>query len=306
MRAQCQPLARPAELPSPLSFHRVFGWPCDATEAVASRQLTIQTCGWEMNRSPSVRGSNGFAKRFRAAFLTGAIAVVSGIGPKPAEGQVVMGWLMGEFLTTETFNVGFDIGMNFSTLTGLENAERHNGTLFGLFGEWRFDPNVHLQVGFIAISGKGANNIDPIPFDDPELDPLVSGGTMDRDMSTLDFPILIQYATGPEKGLRVGAGPQFNVITGAKDRYKGLTSEGTEVVIETDLKKAGRLKGFEAGIAFDVEYQFTPALAIGVRYFQGLTDIDDTPGYTVKSRVLSGSGRIAVGKGKSKAEDEEQ
>jgi hypothetical protein len=258
-----------------------------------------------MNRSPSVRGITGLRKRFRIVFLAGAIALISGIGPRPAEGQVVMGWLMGEFLTTETFNVGFDIGMNFSTLTGLENAERDRGTMFGLFGEWRFDPNVHLQVGFIAISPKGAKNIDPIPFDDPELDPLVSGGTMDRDMSTLDFPILIQYATGPEKGLRVGAGPQFNIITGARDRYEGRTSEGTEVVIETDLKETGRLKGFEAGIAFDLEYQFTPALGIGVRYFHGLTDIDDTPGFTVKSRVLSGSGRIALGKGKSKAEDED-
>jgi len=259
-----------------------------------------------MNRSPSVGESTGLGKRFRVAYLAGAMALISGIGPKPAEGQVLLGWLMGEFLTTETFNVGFDIGMNFSTLSGLENAERDRGALFGLFGEWRFDPNVHLQVGFIPISDKGAKNIDPIPFDDPELDPLVSGGTMVRDMSTLDFPILIQYATGPEKGLRVGAGPQFNIITGAKDRYEGLTSEGTEVVIETDLKETGRLKGFEAGIAFDIEYQFTPSLGIGVRYFHGLTDIDDTPGFTVRSRVLSGSGRIALGKGKSNVEDEDQ
>ena len=187
----------------------VHGWPCDAVETDASLQLTIQSCGSEMNRSPSVGESTGLGKRFRVAYLAGAMALISGIGPKPAEGQVVMGWLMGEFLTTETFNVGFDIGMNFSTLSGLENAERDRGALFGLFGEWRFDPNVHLQVGFIPISDKGAKNIDPIPFDDPELDPLVSGGTMVRDMSTLDFPILIQYATGPEKGLRIGAGPQW-------------------------------------------------------------------------------------------------
>lgn len=258
-----------------------------------------------MNRSPSVRGSTGLGKSFRVAFLAGAIALFSGIGPKPAEGQVLLGWLMGEFLTTETFNVGFDIGMNFSTLTGLENAQMERGALFGLFGEWRFDPHVHLQVGFIAKAPEGAKNIDPIPFDDPELDPLVPGGTMDRDMSTLDFPILIQYATGPEKGLRVGSGPQFNIITSATDSYAGLTSEGTEVVIETDLKEAGRIKGFEAGIAFDVEYQFTPALAIGVRYFHGLTDIDDTPGYTVRSRVLSGSGRIALGRGKSNVDQED-
>jgi hypothetical protein len=127
---------------------------------------------------------------------------------------------------------------------------------------------------------------------------------MTRDMSTLDFPILIQYATGPETGLRVGTGPQFNIITSATDRYPGTTSAGTDVVVETDLKEAGRIKGFEAGIAFDIEYQFTPLLAIGVRYFHGLTDIDDTPGFTSRSRVLSGSGRIALGKKKQQAEGE--
>jgi hypothetical protein len=233
--------------------------------------------------------------RLRVVFLAGVIALSLG-RPKPAEGQVLMGWFFGEVLTTETFNVGFDIGMNFSTLSGLENAERVSGALFGLFAEWRFHPNIHLQPGFIPVSYKGAQNIDPIAFDDPELDPIVAGGTMTRNLNMLDFPILLQYATGPDKGLRVGAGPQFNIITGAKDRYEGLTAAGTAVVIEQDLKD--RLKGFEAGIAFDIEYQIGLSLAIGVRYFHGLTDMDDTPGFTSMSRVLSGSGRIALGRRK--------
>jgi hypothetical protein len=205
-----------------------------------------------------------------------------------------MGWLMGEFLTSETFNVGFDIGMNFSTLTGLENAERVNGTLFGLFGEWRFHPNIHLQPGFIAVSRKGAQGIDPVALDDPQLDSIVSAGTMVRNLSMLDFPILLQYARGPDKGLRLGAGPQLNVITGAKDRYEGLTAAGTPVVIERDLKDL--LKRVEMGIALDLEYEIGFGVAIGVRYFHGLTDMDDTPGFTSMSRVLSGSGRIALGR----------
>ena len=54
--------------------------------------------------------------------MAGAIALTLGLRPQPAEGQVVMGWIFSELLSTPTFNVGFDIGMNFSTLTGLENA----------------------------------------------------------------------------------------------------------------------------------------------------------------------------------------
>jgi hypothetical protein len=204
-----------------------------------------------------------------------------------------MGWLFSHFLSTPTFNVGFDIGMSFSTLSGLENAKRRNAALFGLIAEWRFHPHIHLQPGFLPVSQEGAQNIVPIPFDDPQLDPLVTG-TMARKMNTLNFYVLLQYATGPDKGLRVGAGPQFNLITSAVDRYEGLTSAGTSVVIEEDL--GNRLKNYEAGVTFDIEYQIFPSLGIGVRYFHGLTDIDDTPGFTVKSRVLYGSGRILLGR----------
>ena len=116
--------------------------------------------------------------------------------------------------------------------------------------------------------------------------------------------VFARYATGPDKGLRVGAGPQFNIITAATDRYEGLTSAGTAVVIEEDLKETARLNSFEVGIAFDIEYQITPTLGIGARYFHGLTDMDDTPGFTVRSRVLSGSGRIALGKRKSDVDGE--
>ncbi|MCK5649768.1 MAG: PorT family protein [Gemmatimonadetes bacterium] len=240
----------------------------------------------------------GLWNRLGAVFLIWVVALA--LGPKPAEGQVLVAWLLGEKLTTENFNVGIDIGMNFSTLSGLENAERINGTLFGLFAEWRFHPRFHLQPGLLVLSKKGAQEIDPIGFEDVELDPLVSGGTMTRNLDFLDIPILLQYAAGTDQGLRVGAGPQLNILLGGLDRYEGLTSEGTRVIIEEDVKD--QLETLEVGIALDVEYQLAFGIAIGVRYFHGLTDMDGGTGFTSKSRVLSGSGRISLGK---KAEGEE-
>ena len=46
--------------------------------------------------------------------------------------------LAGGALSSEKFNIGFDIGVNFSTLTGMGDASRYNGPLFGLFADWRF------------------------------------------------------------------------------------------------------------------------------------------------------------------------
>jgi hypothetical protein len=85
-----------------------------------------------MTRSPGTHGRAGVGRNLRVVFLAGAVALTLGLRPQPAEGQVVMGWLFSHFLSTPTFNVGFDIGMSFSTLSGLENAKRRNAALFGL------------------------------------------------------------------------------------------------------------------------------------------------------------------------------
>ena len=96
-----------------------------------------------MTRSTKTHGRSGVGRHFRVVFLAGAVALTLGLMPQPAKGQVVMGWLFDHFLSTPTFNVGFDIGMSFSTLSGLENAEHRNAALFGLIGEWRFHPHFH-------------------------------------------------------------------------------------------------------------------------------------------------------------------
>jgi hypothetical protein len=54
----------------------------------------------------------------------------------PARAQVADRLLFGEKLSSPTFNMGFEVGANFSTVTGFEDAERTNRTAFGLFADW--------------------------------------------------------------------------------------------------------------------------------------------------------------------------
>ena len=56
----------------------------------------------------------------------------------PARGQVLIGYVFGDLLASKTFNMGFEIGLNFATMSGLDGAERANFTVFGLAAEWRF------------------------------------------------------------------------------------------------------------------------------------------------------------------------
>ena len=88
---------------------------------------------------------------------------------------MLIGILLGDKLSSETFNIGLELGMNLSTLDDMEGAERMTGPMVGLFASWRFSEHVHLQPSILFLSKKGASNATPIPLGDPELDPLIAG-----------------------------------------------------------------------------------------------------------------------------------
>ena len=217
----------------------------------------------------------------------------------PAGGQVLIGMLFGGAVASENFNIGFEIGMNLSTVGGLNGASWARGSLIGLFASWRFSEHYHLFTAVLPLSNKGAKDADPIPLNDPTLDPILATGTMARDLSYLDIPVLVQLAQRRDGGFRVGVGPQVGILLSANDRYAGLTPQGTRVVIENDIEDA--VQRFDAGVALDTEYRFSGIpLAIGIRYYYGLTDALRGSGPGLHNKVLSGSGRIALGASRPK------
>ena len=217
----------------------------------------------------------------------------------PAGGQVLIGMLFGGAVASENFNVGFEIGMNLSNVDGLDGASRARGSLVGLFASWRFSEHYHLFTAVLPLSNKGAKDADPIPLNDPTLDPIVATGTMARDLSYFDIPVLVQLAQRRDGGFRIGVGPQVGILLSAKDRYAGVTPEGTHVVVENDIEDD--VERFDAGVAFDAEYRFGAIpLAIGLRYYYGLTDAMQGSGPAMHNHVLSGSGRIALGASRQK------
>jgi hypothetical protein len=231
----------------------------------------------------------------RSAAHTALITMVLVAGmARPARAQVLIGMLFGDRLASETFNIGFEIGMNFSTVSGLDGASRSRGPLIGLFASWRFSEHYHLFTGVLPLSDKGAEDADPIPLNDPELDPLIAAGRMERDLSYVDIPVLVQWAHRRDYGLRVGVGPQVSILLSAEDRYAGTTTQGTRAVIESDIESS--VERFDAGAAVDAEYRIKGlGFAIGVRYYYGLTDLARDSGPAMHNSVLSGSARITLG-----------
>jgi len=217
----------------------------------------------------------------------------------PLQAQVLIGYLFGEKLASPTFNMGFEVGVNFATLDGMDGAERTTKTVFGLFADWRFSEHFHLTSAFLPFAGRGADGLEPVPTGDPAIDNQTQGGTMNRSLHLIEFPVLLKWAPKRETGFRVGAGPSFGIITGANDRYESKTAAGTSYVVENDI--GGQVPGLDFGLSVDLEYRLS-FLSIAARYTHGLSDISQSGSSgAVHSRTLTGTGRIYLGKKKSQA-----
>lgn len=230
-----------------------------------------------------------------------ATATLLSLTAAPLRGQVLIGYIFSELLTTPTFNVGFEIGMNFATLDGLTGAERSNKAVFGIFTDWRFSEHFHLGSGILPIAARGADGMVPVPTGDPAIDGQTANGIMNRNLNMLEIPLVLKWAPKKESGFRIGAGPSLGIITGADDRYEATTASGTPYVLERDI--SDDIPGLDVGLSFDVEWRF-PMFSVAGRYTHGLTDISGSlDGGAVYSRTLTGTGRIYLGKGKKAAAD---
>jgi hypothetical protein len=212
----------------------------------------------------------------------------------PARSQVLIGYLFGEKLSTPTFNMGFEVGANFSNLDGFKDADRITDPVFGLFADWRFSENFHLGGSVLPIAGRGAKGLAPAPTGDPGFDSQTAGGTMKRSMNYVEIPVLLKWAPDREEGIRFGAGPSFGFVTGATDRYAAVSSTGLHYTLERDI--GGQLPNLDFGLSLEAEWRF-PLLSIAARYTQGLTDMrEEGSADAIHTRVLTGTGRIYLGK----------
>jgi hypothetical protein len=231
-------------------------------------------------------------RRLRAALLLLGLAPLLSAGP--ARAQVLIGYLFGEKLSTPTFNMGFEVGANFSTLDGFDDAQRINRPVFGLFADWRFSEHFHLGGAFLPIAGRGADGLAAAPTGDATFDGQTTGRTMERSLDLIEFSALLKWAPHQQQGFRVGAGPSLGVVTGARDRYQAVSPAGLHYILERDI--GHDIPGVDFGVSFEAEWRF-PLLAIAARYTEGLTDMSlDGATSASHTRVLTGTGRIYLGK----------
>jgi hypothetical protein len=209
--------------------------------------------------------------------------------PREANGQVLIGLLLGDKVTSEKFHLSLNIGANFSDLKGMEDTKIRPGFFLGLGGEWRFAEHWFLQPEIGVFYYVGANNLPMDYFPPPpEVEDIVTGNEVSRRLNYFTIPVLLKYGVAGNR-LHLGAGGQVGFLTSAQDKYEGTSDNGNPVTVDQDIKDY--TVSTDLGLLFNVEYKFKPdVLSMGIvaRYYLGLTDtVKDNPGDPVYNSVFS-------------------
>ena len=220
---------------------------------------------------------------------------------QPAQGQVLIGLLFGDKLSSERFHLGLNVGANFADLSGIDGTKLKPGLMLGLVAEWKMAGSFYLQPELLPFYNAGAKGMPTtIEGAPPPLDTLVADKSAQRNLSYFEIPVIVKYGALRNR-LHLGAGPQVGFLLSATDVFNAVISN--EITVREDIQD--ELNSFDAGLAFQVEYKMKDgpfAASVSARYFLGLTDtIKDNPGDAVYNRVFTVFGSIPIG-----GDDEEE
>lgn len=212
-----------------------------------------------------------------------------------AHSQVLLGLLFGDKLVSENFELGVRLAGNLSSLTNTVDSQMELGLALGLYGTIKMNEKFALQPEVFFRCSMGARGISPVLLGDPNLDPLITDAEVTTQLTYVSIPVLAKYSFGEE--ISFGMGPQFGILTGAKNKYVSEVFEEDDLVFRNDVKS--QFQSFDFGLVFNLEYsiQANRGININLRYYLGLTDtIRNNPGVAVKNSILQFAIGVAMGK----------
>lgn len=217
--------------------------------------------------------------------------------------QVLISLLFGDELNSDKVKFGLDGGLNFSDLTRIEGAKFLENFNLGLYFDIHLKENAnwYLHTGALLKSGMGARGIDVYSMDDPGLDSIFIGGSIERQLKYINIPALIRYKSG--KHIFFEIGPMLGILTGTTDLFYNSVNKDEDLSFKN--KVTDRYKWFDAGVEAGIGYQLMKGTGVnfGVRYYQGFIDImKDNPAGRMWNQSLYLFVSIPVGAGEKAKE----
>jgi hypothetical protein len=217
--------------------------------------------------------------------------------------QVIISLLFGEKLNSESVKFGLDGGVNFADLGNVDPSDSKANFNLGFYFDILIQENTnwYLHTGVLVKSPMGSKGLDVYSLDDPGLDSVFAGGTIDRQLRYFNVPLLVRYKFGNQ--FFIEAGPMLGLLSKANDVFYNEVNEEEDLSFRN--KVTDQYKRFDAGIQAGVGYHLMKGTGMnfGVRYYQGFMDImKDNAGNPMKNQSWYLFASIPIGAGeKAKA-----
>lgn len=187
--------------------------------------------------------------------------------------QVLISLLFGEELNSDKVKFGLDGGINFSNLTNTQGSKFLENFNLGLYFDIQLKENTswYLHTGALLKSEMGARNIEVYPLDEPDLDSIFVGGSIERTLKYINIPVLVRYRFANHFFFEIG--PMLGFLTKANDEFYNSVKKDEDLSFKN--KVTDNYKRFDAGIEAGIGYHLIKGTGVnfGIRYYQGFMDV---------------------------------
>ncbi len=227
------------------------------------------------------------------------------LAPARAHGQVLIGILFGDKISSPTFHLGLNAGLNLSNLTEFDDTKILPGLLLGLSGEWNVGGNWYLQPELVPFSKRGADDLSAADLvEPPDISDRVDVQSASRRLSYFDIPVIVKYGLLARR-LHLGVGPYISFLTGAEDSFSAVTLASADD-IGFSISTKDDFESIDYGLVFHAEYKLSPSAfstSLNLRYQLGLADLDPRlPSGSSRNRTFQLFATIAMGDDESTQE----
>jgi len=222
------------------------------------------------------------------------------------ESQVLISLLFGDNLNTGKIEFGLDGGWTLSNQTGLADSKMLNNWNLGFYFDIKLKDDWMLHTGVLVKSTSGADEIPVYSLQNSELDNLYATGSIERNMSYFNVPILMKYNF--KNRFYVEAGPQLGLLYKATDEFQNKI-DGNELTYSKDVRE--EFHPLDAGVVGGVGYRILKGygMNIAIRYYYGFVDVlvnDSGDAVTNQSLYFNVGIPIGVGKALKRAEEKKK
>jgi len=189
-----------------------------------------------------------------------------------ASSQVLLSLIFGDELNSDKIEFGLDGGINWSGLSGADNAKYMRNFNLGFYFDIRMDNSWMINTGVIVKSNMGAENLNIYSLNNQDLDTLFAEGSVTREFQYFNVPILAKYRF--DNGIYLKGGIQLGLMYRAFDNFVSSINDDKDLSYRLDVRDRFHPLdgGFVAGIGYHIMGSW--GMHIGFQYYYGIIDVE--------------------------------